>query len=204
MTSPDGLFWTQEWDITVDAQRAALRERSYGLSEDDLAAGEGELARRLTAEFALEIPRLHTDRLELGPGAASGDPMRDFEMLRDAAARRDVFVARLPFSGDPRMFAVRPLRGLDQPTPGRVAGEALELTLSGEGLTREQAEPQVWTWIDAVSDNLLRQAESLGRYPEDIARLAATCVRRRVEELAADRELWSGFEILQRPAARSR
>jgi hypothetical protein len=204
MTPPDVLFWTHEWDATVDQRRAALRERSYGLSEDDLEAGEAELARRLAAEFALEIPRLHTDRLDLGPAAASGDPMRDFEMLRDAAARREVFVARLPFSGDPQMFTVRPLRGLDAPTPGRVRGEALELTLSGEGLTRAEAEPRVWGWIDAVSDNLLRQAESLGRYPEDIARLAATCVRRRVEELAADRELWSGFEILQRPAIRGR
>jgi hypothetical protein len=198
MQSADTLFWTYEWDAVVATQRAALREKVYGLTQADLEGRPAEeMAQALAEEFSLAPPRIFPDKITVSRGQATGRPERDFALLRATASAKAIIEVRLPFTGDPMMFAVRPASYDRQPPPGRAVQGYIQRLMAGRDLATERTASEIRAWAIAIGEWLALQADSLGSYPEDIGRLATKLVRQRGEELAAERELWADLQILK-------
>lgn len=197
------LFSTYAWDTVLDAQRRVLRAQIQALGMDYLRARDiDSLAAVLADEHVMNPPKVFAERITVAPGAACGDPAYDFALLRAAVSQDAVFQARLPFEGDPGMFAVSPLARPGAPPPGRIGEGFVELTLAGSGLSPDVVMDHACRWSDIVQAWLVQQARSVGGHAGEMRRVALAAIRHRLEELSAEENLWAGLEMLKRqPAA---
>jgi hypothetical protein len=204
MQRDDVLFWSYDWQSVVDAQRKALREKVYALTAEEVAGRTADqVADALAEEFALVPPEIDPKGMQVARRVAgvdvSRDPKRFFTAGRPGVVAGEAYDVTLPFTGDPQMFAVRPLRYDNAPPAGRVGDGVLEFTISGLDLTPEAVAAEMQARCRAIADYLRRQAESLGTYAQDLRRMAGELAARRTTELAEDDDLWAGLDFIKKP-----
>ena len=181
----------RSWDI-LDQQRDHIAQSVDRLTASDLNARPTDsIVDEFCHRYALNIPVLHetaaTARHEETDVVVGRRPLGAARTVRGSR----VSIA-VPFTGDRKLFELRPDTYEDLPTPrGSLEGETVLFSTEGERLTAEEVRADFESWLRLINRHLDFHREKLGGFNESLRGTVTEAVEERIARLREHAELLS-------------
>jgi hypothetical protein len=189
----DYLFCRVSIFDALRSQTAALTKAVQALESNYLLnASEHDLISSLVAQFRLDVPVIKEDEIHVADFLetdvdVSQDPTRLFSDRSEAFyIKGNKTIIAVPFSGDPRLFAVQPQTYSLNPPAADIVGDELHLTYVR---TDQNAEPIKAEYTQAVAQikaHLESLRDSAHGFNQQLEPLSRQLVSERKRKLLAD------------------
>ncbi len=182
----------RSWDI-LEQQRYRLSERIEALSAAELNARPLDIiADDLCQRYSLDVPVLHEEAATASQEELDLDLGRRFILGQPRIVRGLRVTIAVPFTGDRRLFDLRPDTYEDLRAPkGMVVGNAVVFAIEGARLTAEEVRADYDVWLELVRRNLEAHRARLGGFNEQLRLFVTTGINERIERLREHADLIS-------------
>ena len=194
----DVLFWKYDWSAVVENQKHGARDLASKLTAKAFSEKSvEELANEICEKYSLEVPNLDTENISVKQREVdidvSNDRMRYFSSGGPHYVKGTAIDVRVPFSGDPAMFEVKPNTWTTVIPRGRVEGNSVVFTISGTDLKQEKVKTEIDRQVSDLKTWLGFQEKSMGNFTAELAQIAKQAVEARRTKIEADADLVSGL-----------
>lgn len=194
----DVLFWKYDWFNVVEAQKDAARKDAGHLPKSAFDERDvTEIATELCEKYSLVPPTIDPDNISVKQREidldVSRDRMRSFGDGRPHYVKGTAIDVRLPFTGDPGMFNVKPNTWTTSIPRGSIEGNSVIFTISGTELSAEKVKANIESTVAEIQKWLDFQSDSARGFPEQLAQVVNQALEARKSKLGADSDLISGL-----------
>jgi hypothetical protein len=203
MRNRDYLFSQIDTSSVQQSRRQQMQAEIAGFDPNRLLnTNVDDLVTYFTEKYLAEVPELLEEEMIVEQREAlrdvSGDPMRRFFYDRHSGpimvTGAEISVD-LPFSGDPKMFDVRPGTYTLNPPRGVVRGNILTSSYWGDNLNADQVRNQIDTWLSDIRQHLQWQRDGFRDLTETLPREARGAIDKRRAQLLANQNLVAALGI---------
>ncbi len=180
----------RSWDI-LEQQEYRLNEQVEHLSAADLNAHSiSAIIEGLGQRFSLNVPVLHEEAATATHQEIDLDPQRRSILGQPRYERGLRITVAVPFTGDRRIFDLRPDTYEDLPAPkGLVVGDTVNFTTEGARLTAQEVRAEYDAWLALVNRHLALHREKLGGFNERLHGTIEAALTARAERLREHADL---------------
>ena len=192
------LFWDYDWFATSEAVKGTARNAVDQLSQAAFEERDiTEIAAELCDKYSMAPPTLDTDNITVKKRDieidVSHDRMRYFGDGGPHYVKGTGIDVRVPFSGDPRMFKLKPTTWSMSVPRGRVEGNFVVFTISGTNLSTEKVRDEIDKRVAEIKKWLNYQSKGAREFSDELNRVVVQALEARKSKLNADNELIAGL-----------
>lgn len=192
------LFWKYDWNRLVEAKKVTAQKEADNVRLSDFDRSQlDQLTSDICMKHSLSVPKLdlksitvrqHEVNIDVGR-----DRMRSFTSDGPHFVKGTAIDVRIPFTGEPEMFKVKPNTWTTSVPRGRIEGSTLVFTISGVSLSKDEVKSQIDHQIEQLNTWLNFQVQSIGNFETELSLVVRQTLENRKRKLDGDVSLIAGL-----------